>query len=267
MTKSPGRAMAAPVKVPLKDGQGRFRVDEIDVPDRLRGLNEDRLLGLVESMRAIGLRSPITVVTVTGDKDNVDGHTLVAGLHRLEAARRLGWKEIDAILADDLDNFGRRIWEIDENLQRVELTVHERADYLVRRRGLWDQRRRHEGYKTEDHFWKPDFLDRTKTGSSCAGLGGRGKKGFAAETAAVTGMSKSAINKSINRHSRIAPEVWEQVKGMPEIADKGVELDALASMNPAEQRRAVEMVRDGEARSVRDAKRKLGVSGGAKIHH
>ena len=40
---------------------------------------------------------------------------------------------------------------------------------------------------------------------------------------------------------------------MPEIADKGVELDALASVNPDEQRAAIELVKSGNAATVRNA--------------
>jgi ParB family chromosome partitioning protein len=251
-------------KIPLKDGQGRFRVDEIDVPDRLRSLNEDRLPGLMQSMEVIGLRSAITVATVAGDEDTVDGLTLVAGRHRLEAARRLGWEKIDAIVADDLDDLERRLWEIDENLQRAELTALERDEHVARRKELWEHLRKREHREgttpDEDPFPVLDRWKKTETGQSQASLGGRGKKGFAAETAAATGMSKSAINSSIRRHDRIPPDIREQIQEMPEIAGKNVELDSLASLKPTEQRRAVEMVRDGEAQSVRDAKLKLGLA-------
>ena len=47
----------------------------------LKGIDE-----LVRSISEVGLLNPITV-----DPD----HTLIAGLHRLEAAKRLGWTEIE----------------------------------------------------------------------------------------------------------------------------------------------------------------------------
>jgi len=52
---------------------------------------------------------------------------LVAGRHRLEAARKLKWEAIRAIIRDDLDEDGAALVEIDENLKRRELLVVERS--------------------------------------------------------------------------------------------------------------------------------------------
>jgi ParB-like chromosome segregation protein Spo0J len=57
---------------------------------------------------------------------------LVTGLHRLEAAKRLGWDEIDALFVTG-NEIDRELQEIAENLHRSELTVLER-DTLI---GRW----------------------------------------------------------------------------------------------------------------------------------
>ena len=54
-----------------------------------------------------------------------------AGLHRLEAAKRLGWTEIEASIDPDMDAaHGKRV-EIIENLHRGELTTEERKQHAA----------------------------------------------------------------------------------------------------------------------------------------
>jgi ParB-like nuclease domain len=53
---------------------------------------------------------------------------LVAGRHRLEAARSLGWMKIACVFVN-LDERQRRMWEIAENLHRGELTFLERSEH------------------------------------------------------------------------------------------------------------------------------------------
>jgi ParB-like chromosome segregation protein Spo0J len=53
---------------------------------------------------------------------------LVAGAHRLAAAKQLGWDNIECfILRDELDDQSR-LWEIAENLHRAELTALEKSE-------------------------------------------------------------------------------------------------------------------------------------------
>jgi len=144
-------------------------------------------------MSAIGLMQPISV-WIDGTSDDVSV-TLVAGLHRLEAAKRLGWADIEAIEVV-LDATDRELWEIDENLCRSELTEAEEAQHLARRKELWEARE-------------------AESGTACPTLSktGRGNKQFASETAAVTGQDKRTINRKISRATSIEPTVLESVKG------------------------------------------------------
>ena len=63
----------------------------------------------------------------------------MAGLHRLEACRRLGMVHIDARLID-LDETERRLWEIAENLHRAELSSLERSEQIAQWIRLCEQR-------------------------------------------------------------------------------------------------------------------------------
>ncbi len=76
---------------------------------------------------------------------------------------------------------------------------------------------------------------------------------FVADTAEKTNTPERSIRRSVRRAEAISPEVKEAIADMPEIADKGVELDALAAMEPEEQKRAVDAVREGKSKSVRGA--------------
>jgi ParB/RepB/Spo0J family partition protein len=92
------------------------------------------LAALATSIKAIGLRTPISVrilpkMTINGiDESNVP--VLVAGLHRLEAVKSLGIARIEGVVqhGSDLD---ARMREIAENLHRVELSALERADHIA----------------------------------------------------------------------------------------------------------------------------------------
>lgn len=97
-------------------------LEEIFIPeDRLRELQD--FSGLADSIHEIGLLQPITVTT-TG--------RLVAGRHRVEAARSLGWKNISAVVVEE-DELRNRLAEIDENLKRFDLTVYEQSKHAEER--------------------------------------------------------------------------------------------------------------------------------------
>jgi ParB family chromosome partitioning protein len=64
---------------------------------------------------------------------------LVAGLHRLEAARKLNWKEIRCSVFDDMDADRAELVEIDENLIRANLTPAEEAAHMGRRKQLYER--------------------------------------------------------------------------------------------------------------------------------
>lgn len=186
--------------------------DAIRVPGGRRRVDDDRVLALMDSIRKIGLQTPITIWFETPDSDIAN---LVTGAHRVEACRRLDM-DVDAFVTS-ADTIDRDLWEIDENLCRSELTEAEEAQCLARRKELWIER---EAAKPEKVF---------------PVSGGRGNRGFAAETASVTGRSKQSINQKIARAEKIEPEVLEEVKGTD--LDKGVVLDEIAK-TPRDQQRA-----------------------------
>lgn len=105
--------------------RSREPVDAIEVSDRMRDrCDEDTVARLMDSINRIGLQTPISVRWVD------DNLMLVAGRHRLEAVRRLGWENVDCTMLTGTDDEAR-MWEIAENLHRADLTVLERDEHIA----------------------------------------------------------------------------------------------------------------------------------------
>ena len=186
-------------------------VSDVQVGTRKRTADPEKVKALAESMDAIGLQQPIAVWT--GEPNEI---LLVSGATRLAAAKLLGWEEIPAVRVE-MDELDRELWEIDENLIRAELTPTEEADHVARRKELWEMRQ--------------------KVGKVFPLFTGRGHEGFAADTAKKTGKTKRSVNQKVSRSKKVAPEVKAEIQGTA--LDTGVNLDALAKMEPAEQKAAV----------------------------
>jgi uncharacterized ParB-like nuclease family protein len=120
-----------------------IRVEDIEIGERHRALSASSVASLAESMAQIGLRQPITVRIV--DEMEVDGELcagvpiLVAGAHRLAAAKQLGWSHIDCAEIDD-NAITAELWELAENLHRCDLTKEQRDRHIRRYAELLTQR-------------------------------------------------------------------------------------------------------------------------------
>jgi len=104
----------------------RIIVEDVDVGNRLRPINEGTVVALAESMQRLGQLSPISVYRM--DDNSL---RLVTGLHRLEAAKSMGWQEIEAAFSTG-NEIERELQEIAENLHRSELTALERDTQIGR---------------------------------------------------------------------------------------------------------------------------------------
>lgn len=110
-------------------------VENVTIPAGRRALDEATVAELIASIQRLGLLTPITVRSRADDE-----LTLIAGRHRLEAVRRLGWESIPAVYlyGDDTD---ARLWEIAENLHRAELTALEQAEHIAEWVRLTEERK------------------------------------------------------------------------------------------------------------------------------
>ena len=212
---------------------------------------------LAASIREVGLIQPVTVRSVSAMHNGLVQHVfqIVAGHHRVAAARPLGWTEINAIVVQAEGHLEAELIEIDENLCRSELTTPQKAHYTKRRKEIWEAL--HPEPSRDYSLESYDAEDETEVGKVCppqfAGqLGGARPqtKGFAAATAEVTGESKRAINLNLARAEAIGPDI---LKLSGTSLDKGVELDALAKLPEPERKELIERAAAGEVVTARVA--------------
>jgi ParB-like chromosome segregation protein Spo0J len=81
------------------------------------------------SMREMGQLQPILV----GEEDS----RLIAGWHRFEAAKKLGWTRIKATLFEDRSADLMLMMEIDDNLVRSDSSPAERPAHQAERKKLY----------------------------------------------------------------------------------------------------------------------------------
>jgi ParB family transcriptional regulator, chromosome partitioning protein len=98
--------------------------DQIDFPANARPTNATDVVALVNSIRTIGLQSPLNVIERDGR------YLLIAGRHRLEALRVIGEERVPARVVD-FDDIEARLWTISENLHRTELTALQRSEQVA----------------------------------------------------------------------------------------------------------------------------------------
>ena len=105
-----------------------LQICEITVKPGRREATPAHIRAMADSLSSIGLLNAITI-----DRN----HVLIAGLHRLEAAKLLGWDSIRCLVID-LDNLQAELAEIDENFIRMDLLPVERGDLLARRKEIYE---------------------------------------------------------------------------------------------------------------------------------
>ena len=184
---------------------------------------------MAASLREVGLISPIRI------RKAGDGWQIVAGHHRVAAARAIGWESINAIVTEAGENLQAELIEIDENLCRSELSPAQRTAAIKRRKQIWEALH-------------------PNSGTSCPTIPERGRgrpQEFAAETAAASGQSKRDINRDLARAESLGDDL-DRIVGTS--LDKGVELDALKAMPEQERKELIDRAEAGEKVSARNPK-------------
>ena len=201
---------------------------------------------LAASIKEIGLIQPITVRAVTVINGVAEGgFQIVAGHHRVAACRALGWDEIDAIVIESAGHLQAELIEIDENLCRSELTASQRIGFTTRRAEIWAAL-----YPTEKKPVNTEVAQPAPPQFS-GQLGGARpqEKAFAAATAAITGESKSQINRNLARGKALGDDL-PRVQGTS--LDKVAEIDALAKLPEPERKDLIDRAQAGEKVTARD---------------
>jgi ParB-like chromosome segregation protein Spo0J len=195
--------------------------------DRLRALHPHRVAEIAESMRN-RLLQPIVLRTGRGNS-----YHLVAGRHRLEAAKLLKWPSIRAVIFEGMKASEAELGEIDENLVRFDLSPAERAMHAARRKELYEE-----------------LFPETKRGAT--GRGGkkdRKLRSFVDDVAAKSGKDRARVAREAKRGKDIPTEVLSAVIGTS--LDKGDELDALANLPPDRRNKLAAKAAVGEKVSAK----------------
>ncbi len=185
------------------------------------------------SIDEVGLLNPITV---TSDM------RLVAGLHRLKACQKLGWKRIPATVLN-LDKAHAELVELDENVCRRELSVLERAEVLARKKRIYEA-----------------IYPQTRRGVAGGKASGASRRGerttdqmsLVQHVASKMGVSTRTIAREIQIANAIPGDVRKALKGTAVENDK-TGLLKLSRLPVAKQQAVVERIESGEVSSVRRA--------------
>lgn len=203
---------------------GKVPISRIVVGERKRSLGD--IAPLAESIKELGLLNPITILP--------DG-SLVAGYHRLEACRSLGWVEVD-VHVTSLDTLSAELAEIDENLIRNELHWFDRDKQLVRRKEIYEQKENvitHGG----DRKSKPNYSVLISS--------------FTQDTASKIGKSVDTVQQSIQRATAFTEDQGKVLK----CADvKLTDATKLARLEAPARAAVIETLAIGKASTIKEAK-------------
>jgi ParB-like chromosome segregation protein Spo0J len=175
---SPGHSAA--VEPPRQE----IPVDKIFVVGTRRALVEEKVPDFVKSIKRSDLLQPI-IVRIQEDLPHPEtaevlpsAYVLVAGLHRLEAHRRLGRTNIPAIVLK-CSPLEAELRELEENLIRAELTADQKAEQTLRMAAVIKE--------MEESLKDSDFL---KPGPPARG---RGHKGTIQKVAERSGVNQGTV--------------------------------------------------------------------------
>ncbi|EEX14222.1 ParB domain protein nuclease [Citreicella sp. SE45] len=174
-----------------------LRVDQIVVRDRLRPVSEAGVAALTASISEMGvMKDPIHVRKV---KHRGGEFVLMAGAHRLTAARELGWETIKVTCWTCTDDFAR-LMEIDDNLAGAELTALDTAVFLAERKRIYE---------------KMNPQTRAGVAGAAARWDASDIVSFACSTAEKFGMSKRQVERIIASGAHLGPDEVRRLRSAP----------------------------------------------------
>lgn len=212
----------------------RIQINEIKINPGRRTAAPERVAELAKSISEVGLLNPITL-----DRAN----TLIAGLHRLEAAKLLGWTEVDYTVSS-LEGLRAELAEIDENFVRTDLSAIEYGDLLLRRKEIYEA-----------------LHPETKAGAAQAAGMNRAvgnnvtckmhatSKSFVDDTAEKLGVNPSTVRRQIQTAKNMTPEAKAIIR---DSGAKVTKKDAmkLSRLKPEQQKDAASRLAAQEIHSM-----------------
>jgi N6-adenosine-specific RNA methylase IME4/ParB-like chromosome segregation protein Spo0J len=202
-------------------------IGDITIPTkRMRQLRPETVDELAHSFGQSGQLQAIVV-----RPNSRGGHILVAGRHRVEAARKRGQKTIRAEIRDGLDADAALLAEIDENLVRADLSPAERALHVGRRKELYEKL----------HPETKRGGDRKSAKAKSNRQNGNLKRRFTKDAAKKTGKGERTIQRDASR-----AKITHLADVIGTSLDEGEQLDALAKLPETEQRGLIALAKTGK---------------------
>ena len=215
----------------------KVTISEIKINSGRRSVNLDGINELAQSISEIGLLNPITI-----DQE----HTLVAGLHRLEAAKRLGWMEIECNICT-LDILQTELAEIDENVVRTELSAIEYGELLERRKEIYESLHPETKAGQAQAAGMNRAIGNNVTDKMSATL-----KSFAQDTADKLGVSSRTVERTVQMMKGLTEDTREVFRHYPKYKLSQSNAMKLSRMEPGKQKTAAILLASGQIRSADD---------------
>lgn len=204
-----------------------IEIDWVIVEESRRNIDWGVVDKLVESIKEIGLLNPITID---------EGYKLIAGAHRLAAAKKLGWTQIPCTMIN-IEDLQAKLAELDENLVRNQGSVIEQGEWLAEKKRIYEE------LHPETKANVAGGIARQKTASDKMSLAKTATAeipSFVADTAEKTGLSERTIERTIQIANNLDPEVKEFAKTADIPKTTALQL---ARKPPEEQKKIVAPIR------------------------
>lgn len=200
-----------------------------------RPLNKGSIPGLMESIKELGIISPLRVrpVKIPNGREEFDGWEITAGRHRFEAAWELNLETVPCIVATD-DDLRAELAMIDENLCRAELGEMDRARQSARRKAIYLILHPKAAPGAVAGFRGNQHTSPNEVNSQFDNL----PPSFGEAQAAITGQSVPGVYRDTSRGENISDLAANLVRGTR--LDKGTYLDKLKKVPQEEQLAKVE---------------------------
>lgn len=199
-------------------------IDTIKIGERMRKLDMNKVHELVDSFRHCGQLNPVTIDTE---------HNLIAGNHRVNAGKMLGWKKIDANVLDS-DELIKQLQELDENL--MVNSIHQcfisTGEHIAKRERILTAlgRRRKRG---DNRYTIDDNDDVFSTDALAQKIG-----------------VSNRVYRLRRQVSNLIPSVRNALRGTP-LSNNLVDLVILSRMEDDIQERVAELAKDSNSKSLR----------------
>ena len=209
-------------------------ISEITISPGRREVQSGDVKELADSIAEVGLINPIMVD---------QSHTLIAGLHRLEAMKMLGRTEIECTVSD-LAGLQAELAEIDENFIRKGLSDAEFRELLLRRKEIYESLHP-ETKATYDGGEFRGNQHQKVVGENFSAT----TKSFVQDTADKLGVSPRTVELQIQTAKNLTPEAKEILRDSDTKITKQSALK-LSRLAPEQQREAARQLAAGDIHSV-----------------